>query len=92
MLADLAKRRLAEAMRAYEPLLTDLRRMLGQDAPHTLTARYNLAGLLGESGQAPEVPGVPQTGRPTGTRRGCADVARTWSRRSVAGWPSDERR
>src|SRR5690606_26565174 len=39
----------AAAIIEYERLLTDTRRLLGPDHPHTLTTRYNLAGAYFDS-------------------------------------------
>jgi tetratricopeptide (TPR) repeat protein len=46
--------RAAEAVTAFERLLTDRTRVLGPDAPATLATRNNLASLLGESGRVAE--------------------------------------
>ena len=46
--------RTEEAITASETLLTDLTRVLGRDAPDTLTARGNLAYWLGQAGRVDE--------------------------------------
>ena len=46
--------RVAEAITAFEQLLTDQVRVLGPDAPQTLFTRSTLASLVAESGRVAE--------------------------------------
>ena len=52
--AYLSAGRITEAIALYEKVLTDSTRILGQDHPHTLTSRNNLAGAYRETGRITE--------------------------------------
>ena len=52
--AYLSAGRITEAIALYEKVITDRTRILGQDHPHTLTSRNNLAGAYREAGRITE--------------------------------------